>query len=55
MVAPIRRWAHAHAVGHARPVEIDEIGIIAALRLAGVRALAALPVIPRPGHPRRQP
>ena len=46
MVAPIRRWAHAHAVGHASPVEIDQIGIIAALRLAGVRALAALPVTP---------
>lgn len=46
MVAPIRRWAHAHAVGHAAPVEIDQIGIIAALRLAGVRALAALPVTP---------
>lgn len=46
MVPRIRRWAHAHAVGHASPVEIDEIGIIAALRLAGRRALAALDVVP---------
>ena len=46
MVTPIRRWAHAHAVGHASALEIDQIGIIAALRLAGVRALAALPVVP---------
>lgn len=31
-----------HAVGHASPAEIDAHGIIAALRLAGTRALAAL-------------
>ncbi len=42
MVPRIERWARAHAVGHASPDEIDEIGIIAALRLAGVRALTAL-------------
>lgn len=30
------------AVGHASPTEIDEYGIIAALRLAGTRALGAL-------------
>ena len=33
--APIRRWARAYAVGHASPAEIDAIGIMAALRLAG--------------------
>jgi ribonuclease HII len=33
-------------VGHAEPAEIDAIGIIAALRLAGRRALAQLPVLP---------
>lgn len=38
----IRRWAPAHGVGHASPAEIDEFGIIAALRLAGHRALAQL-------------
>jgi ribonuclease HII len=35
-----------HAVGHASAHEIDEIGIIAALRLAACRALAELPVRP---------
>ena len=47
MVPRIRRWALAYAVGHASPAEIDEIGIIAALRLAGCRALAsARPSVP---------
>jgi ribonuclease HII len=46
MVAPIRRWALAHAVGHASPGEIDAVGIVAALRLAGTRALAQLGVVP---------
>jgi len=46
MVPRIERWALAHAVGHASPEEIDAIGIMAALRLAGTRALAALPVTP---------
>jgi ribonuclease HII len=46
MVPKIRRWSRANAVGHASPAEIDSIGIIAALRLAGTRALAALPVAP---------
>ncbi|WP_062134889.1 ribonuclease HII [Demequina aestuarii] len=32
----------ARAVGHARPAEIDEHGIIAALRLAGMRALSTI-------------
>ncbi len=39
---PIRRWSVASAVGHAAPEEIDSLGIIAALRLAGTRALATL-------------
>lgn len=42
----IRRWSRWHAVGHASSVEIDDVGIIAALRLAGMRALAALDVTP---------
>ena len=46
MVPRIRRWCLGHAVGHASAAEIDEIGIIAALRLAGTRALAALAVRP---------
>ena len=46
MVPKIRGWATAYAVGHASPGEIDRYGIMVALRLAGTRALAALPVIP---------
>ncbi|MGV1008168.1 MAG: ribonuclease HII [Dermatophilaceae bacterium] len=46
MVPRIRRWSKGYAVGHASPAEIDAIGIIAALRLAGNRALGALPVAP---------
>ena len=46
MVPRIRRWALAYAVGHASPAEIDEVGIIAALRLAGCRALAAAAIVP---------
>ncbi len=42
MVLPIRRWALAHAVGHASPDEIDRIGIMGGLRLAGTRALEAV-------------
>ncbi|NCT92242.1 ribonuclease HII [Cellulomonas sp. APG4] len=40
----LSRWGLARAVGHAGPDEIDRFGIIAALRLAGMRALAALGV-----------
>jgi ribonuclease HII len=39
---PIRRWCVDHEVGHASAGEIDEIGIIAALRTAALRALGAL-------------
>jgi ribonuclease HII len=46
LVPRIERWAVAHAVGHASNDEIDEIGIMAALRLAGLRALAAIEVVP---------
>jgi ribonuclease HII len=38
----IRVWAMDWAVGHASAQEIDDVGIIAALRLAGRRALAQL-------------
>jgi len=43
LVPRIRSWAVGHAVGHATAAEIDEMGIISALRLAGLRALAQLP------------
>ena len=46
LVPRIRRWAVAYAVGHASAAEIDDVGIIAALRRAGMRALATLPVEP---------
>ena len=46
LVPKVRRWAPAHAVGHAEPDEVDRYGIIAALRLAGRRALAQLAVVP---------
>jgi ribonuclease HII len=46
MVPRIRRWALAYAVGHSSPAEIDEFGIMVALRLAGCRALAAVGVVP---------
>lgn len=36
----IGSWAAACTVGHAQPFEIDRLGISAALRLAGLRALA---------------
>lgn len=42
----VQKWAIAHAVGHASSAEIDEVGIIAALRLAGTRALEQLPMRP---------
>lgn len=42
----LRRWAPAWAVGHAEPEEIDAVGILGALRLAGARALAQLPEAP---------
>jgi ribonuclease HII len=46
LVPRVRRWARAWALGHAEPEEIDAYGIIAALRLAGRRALATLPALP---------
>jgi ribonuclease HII len=46
LVPKIQGWATAYAVGHSSPGEIDQYGIMVALRLAGTRALAALPVIP---------
>jgi ribonuclease HII len=42
----VRRWAVCHNVGHASSYEVDEFGIIAALRLAGHRAIAGLSVVP---------
>lgn len=41
LLPALSRWGVARAVGHASADEIDAVGIIAALRLAGQRALAA--------------
>lgn len=46
LVPRIRRWALACAVGHATAAEVDEVGIIGALRRAGLRAWVQLPVTP---------
>ncbi|MBU4336396.1 MAG: ribonuclease HII [Actinobacteria bacterium] len=40
LVPALSRWGRARAVGHASAAEIDAVGILAALRLAGQRALA---------------
>jgi ribonuclease HII len=42
LVPALRGWAMTCAVGHASAREIDAVGIIAALRLAGRRALASI-------------
>jgi ribonuclease HII len=46
LVPVIQRWCRASAVGHAAPEEIDAWGLTRALRLAGLRALAALEIAP---------
>ena len=46
LVPRIRRWALDCAVGHASAAEIDQIGIIAALRLAAERAIGQLSLMP---------
>lgn len=46
LVPEIIAWARGWAVGHASPAEIDSLGLIAALRLAGHRALANLETAP---------
>ena len=42
----IRRWCLSWAVGSASSDEIDRVGLTAALRLAGERALSELDVVP---------
>lgn len=41
------KWPLSHAVGHASPLEIDAVGILAALRIAAARAFSSLVVRPR--------
>ena len=42
LVEPIIAWISAHAVASATSGEVDDLGIVGALRLAGVRALTEL-------------
>jgi ribonuclease HII len=42
LIAPLAAFGVGRTVGHASAAEIDQLGIIGALRLAGVRGLAAL-------------
>lgn len=44
LLPALGRWGLARAVGSAGPDEVDRLGIVAALRLAGRRAVAALDV-----------
>lgn len=46
LVPRVGRWCVSSGVGHASAAEIDELGILRALRLAGERALVALPIAP---------
>ena len=45
LLPALGRWGLARAVGHASPDEIDAVGIIGALRLAGRRALAQVATV----------
>ena len=42
LVPKLQRWAPGSAVGHASAAEVDALGILRALRLAGTRALLEL-------------
>jgi ribonuclease HII len=42
----IKEVAHAWGIGFASAVEIDELGIVSATRLAASRALEAMPILP---------
>jgi ribonuclease HII len=46
LAAVLRDWVTCYALGHSSPEEIDNLGMTAALRLAAVRALEALPEQP---------
>lgn len=48
LVPKIQRWAISYGVGHASAEEIDDVGLMAALRRAGNRAWAELQLHARP-------
>ncbi|MDO5744594.1 MAG: ribonuclease HII [Micrococcaceae bacterium] len=47
LVPLIKSWAAAWGVGHSSAAEIDELGLVPALRLAGLRAVSAAHLIQR--------
>jgi ribonuclease HII len=46
LIEPVSAWVVDYAIGHAQPAEIDEMGIVAALRLAWTRAYEQLTTKP---------
>jgi ribonuclease HII len=46
LAGELHKWETSYALEHASKGEIDDLGMTAALRLAAVRALKALPVCP---------
>jgi ribonuclease HII len=48
LIEPVSSWVVEYAIGHAEPAEIDEVGIVAALRLAWTRAYEQL--VTKPDH-----
>ena len=48
LLPALSRWGLARAVGHASAAEIDEVGIIGALRRAGTRALLQVTAVVGP-------
>lgn len=46
LAVELEKWVTSYALGHASHEEIDQLGMTAALRVAAVRALEALPVRP---------
>lgn len=48
LVPRIKKWALAHGVGHASSAEIDDVGLMRALQLAGNRAWEQVVVTVRP-------
>lgn len=46
LIEPVSAWVVDYAIGHAEPAEIDEVGIVAALRLAWTRAYEQLAAKP---------
>ena len=48
LVPKIQKWALAYGVGHASAAEIDALGLMAAMRLAGARAWGQVVATARP-------